>query len=383
MAQRILLVQNDWGGAKAVIGALAHATDSTFHVEWVGTCSEALEKIDGVAAMLVDLELPDSHGIDTFERLFRAAPKLPILILVEPHTEETAKVAVQRGAQDYVFTSRLDPYLLPKAISSMIKRAAYAEALFEEQERAQFTLNSIGDAVVSTGLSGQVSYLNAAAERLTGCSLKEAMGRPVESVLQIIDGTTRQPAHNPMTQAMQENKPGGLLPNCVLVRRDGTESAIEESVAPIHDHRGQVSGAVMVFHDVSVARALTLKMPHLAQHDSLTDLPNRVLLNDRLNEAVNLSSRHQRFLAILFLDLDHFKHINDSLGRIACDLLLQSVARRLLTCVRGSDTVSRQGGNEFVIVLWEVRHARDASVTAGKNWQRCASLTMSTATSCT
>jgi diguanylate cyclase (GGDEF)-like protein len=192
------------------------------------------------------------------------------------------------------------------------------------------------------------------------------MGRPLESVFEIIDATTRQRALNPMGQAIQENKAVALTPNCVLIRRDGTESAIEDSAAPIHDSRGAVTGAVMVFHDVSVARAMTLKMSYLAQHDSLTDLPNRVLLNDRVNEAIVLSSRHQRKFAILFLDIDHFKHINDSLGHLVGDLLLKSVARRLFTCVRSSDTVARQGGDEFVVVIWEVRHAQDAGVTATK-----------------
>jgi diguanylate cyclase (GGDEF)-like protein len=91
-----------------------------------------------------------------------------------------------------------------------------------------------------------------------------------------------------------------------------------------------------------------------------------MLLNDRLIEAINLSSRYQRKLAVLFLDLDRFKHINDSLGHVVGDRLLQSVARRLFTCVRSSDTVSRQGGDEFVVLLWEVRHAQDAALTATK-----------------
>jgi diguanylate cyclase (GGDEF)-like protein len=111
---------------------------------------------------------------------------------------------------------------------------------------------------------------------------------------------------------------------------------------------------------------MTLRMSYLAQHDSLTDLPNRVLMNDRLVEAIALSSRYQRKLAVLFVDLDRFKRINDSLGHVIGDRLLQSVARRLLTCVRSSDTVSRQGGDEFVILLWEERHPLDAAVTAQK-----------------
>ena len=366
MSQRILLIQDDAAAAKAILDALSNSIDESFQVQWVRRCSEGLERLAGTAAILVDLFLPDSRGIETFDRLFRVAPQIPILVLCTPQEEETAKLAVQCGAQDYLFKSRVDAYLLPKAVGSMIERAANSEALFEEKERAQVTLNSIGDAVMSTDISGQVTYLNAIAESLTGWSKDEAIGHPLEDVLRIVNGATREPAPNPMALAIRENKIVALTPNCILIRRDGVESAIEDSAAPIHDRRGQVTGAVMVFHDVSVARAMILKMSYLAQHDSLTDLPNRMLLNDRLTEAIALSSRHERKLAVLFLDLDRFKHINDSLGHIVGDRLLQSVGRRLFTCVRSSDTVSRQGGDEFVVLLWEVKHAPDAAVAAEK-----------------
>jgi diguanylate cyclase (GGDEF)-like protein/PAS domain S-box-containing protein len=366
MSQRILLIQDDPSAARGILDALSHSSGEAFEVEWVTNCAEGLEKLAGVAAILVDLSLPDSRGIETFDRLFHVAPQIPILILCSPQQEETAKLAVQCGAQDYLFKARLDAYLLPKAVASMIERAANAEALFAEKERAQVTLNSIGDAVMSIDVSGHVTYLNVIAEGLTGWSKDEAMGHPLEDVFHIVDGTTRETAPNPMAKAIRQNKTVALTPNCVLIRRNGEEAAIEDSAAPIHDRRGDVTGAVMVFHDVSVARAMTLKMSYLAQHDSLTDLPNRVLLNDRLNEAIALSSRHNRKLAVLFLDLDRFKHINDSVGHVVGDRLLQSVSRRLFTCVRSSDTVSRQGGDEFVILLWEVRHAQDAAITADK-----------------
>jgi diguanylate cyclase (GGDEF)-like protein/PAS domain S-box-containing protein len=368
MSQRILLIQDDATASGTIVRALTGDSDgdASFQVDWVRRCSEGVERVVGTKAILVDLFLPDTRGLETFERLYQAAPRIPILILTNPSDEAIAKLAVQGGAQDYLFKDRLDAYLLPKALRSMIERASYAEALFEEQERTQVTLNSIGDAVLSTDELGQITYLNAIAEDLTGWALKEAMGLPLESVFKIIDATTRLRSPNPMTAAIRQNKPVALTPNCVLIRRDGTESAIEDSVAPIHDRRGAVTGAVMVFHDVSAARAMTLKMSYLAQHDSLTDLPNRVLLNDRLHEAISLSGRYQRKLAILFLDLDHFKHINDSLGHLVGDLLLQSVSRRLFACVRSSDTVGRQGGDEFVVVLWEVRQAQDAGVTASK-----------------
>jgi PAS domain-containing protein len=154
----------------------------------------------------VDLFLPDSRGIETFDRLFNAAPQIPILVLSGSQDEEIAKSAVQRGAQDYLLKDRLDSYLLPKALGNMVERAANAEALFEEKERAQVTLNSIGDAVISTDVWGQVSYLNAVAERLTGWSLKEAAGHPLEEVFTIIDATTHESVANPMALAIRENK---------------------------------------------------------------------------------------------------------------------------------------------------------------------------------
>jgi len=372
--QNILLIQDDPSDAKAVRDALNSSADGSFKVEWIRACNEGLERLaregvqrgNRIAAILLDLFLPDSRGIETFDRLFNAAPQLPILILTGSQDEDIAKRAVQRGAQDYLLKSRLDSHLLPKALHSIIERARNAEALFDERERAQVTLNSIGDAVMSTDVWGQVTYLNTVAENLTGWSREEAAGHGLEEVFQIIDATTRKPLQSPMQVAIHENKTACLPPNCVLIRRDGHEAAIEDSTAPIHDRRGQITGAVMVFHDVSTARAQSLKLSYLAQHDSLTDLPNRTLLNDRLTQAISLAYRHRQKLALLFLDLDRFKHINDSLGHAVGDRLLQSVAQRLSACVRSSDTVSRQGGDEFVVLLSELTRAQDATVIADK-----------------
>ncbi len=374
MAQTILLIQDDPVDARIVREALLDSTDGAFKVEWVKLCSEGVERLTrecrhnahNIAAVLADLFLSDSTGIATFDRLFQVAPQVPILVISAAQDEEIAKLAVQRGAQDYLLKGRLDNYLLPKTVSSMIERAANAEALFDEKERAEVTLNSIGDAVISTDEWGQVTYLNAVAERLTGWSRAEAIGHPLEEVFHIIDATTREVAQNPMATAIRENKTVSLTPNCVLIRRDGVEAAIEDSAAPIHDRRGQVTGAVMVFHDVSMARAMSLRMSYLAQHDSLTDLPNRILFNDRLNQAMALADRQRKKLAVLFLDLDRFKHTNDTLGHAIGDRLLQSVAERLRECVRNSDTVSRQGGDEFVILLSQVTQAQDAEIIAKK-----------------
>jgi diguanylate cyclase (GGDEF)-like protein len=168
-----------------------------------------------------------------------------------------------------------------------------------------------------------------------------------------------------MTLAAQRNKVVEL-PSCILIRRDGSELSIEDSCAPIHDRHGKVAGAVMVFHDVSLAHGLTRQLAHQAAHDYLTDLPNRSLLSDRLTQALAAVHRHHTSLAILYLDVDRFKHINDSLGHAIGDRLLQSIASRLTACVRTSDTVSRQGGDEFVIVLIDITGPRDAAICAEK-----------------
>jgi diguanylate cyclase (GGDEF)-like protein/PAS domain S-box-containing protein len=374
--QNILLVQNDTVDAHAISDALINSSDGSFRVIWLRNCRDALhhladknlqgQSIEHVAAVLVDLCLPDSTGMETFDRLFRAAPQIPILILTAVQDEDIAKMAVQRGAHEYLLKDRLDAYLLPKAVGRMIERAATTEALFEEKERAQVTLNSIGDAVMSTDVAGNVTYLNIVAESLTGWSRQEAAGHPFQEVFRIIDSTTREEARNPIAFAVRANKTVSLTPNCVLIRRDGVESPIEDSAAPIHDRYGQITGAVIVFHDVSAARATTITMSYLAQHDSLTDLPNRALWNDKLGEAMAVAHRYRRQLAVLLLGVDRFKRINDSLGHMIGDRLLQSIAQRLVGCVRASDTVSRQGGDEFVILLPEMTDARDATVCADK-----------------
>ena len=245
-------------------------------------------------------------------------------------------------------------------------RAADDERRLSAAERAQLTLDSIGDAVITTDTAGNISYLNPVAESMTGWSQREATGRSLSEVLRLIDSQSREPALNPLAMAMLHNKTVGLSANCVLIRRDGHESAIEDTAAPIRDWGGRVIGAVIVFHDVGVARALSLRMSYLAQHDFLTELPNRMLLNDRLMQAIIAARRNAKSLAVLFMDVDRFKQVNDSLGHGVGDQLLQSIARRLVSSVRESDTVSRYGGDEFVVLLSEVAHAGDVVISARK-----------------
>src|SRR6202049_3644956 len=364
----LLLIEDDRAYAKLIRKMLTDPSVGPFQVEWVASLSSGLERLSkgGIGGILADLFLPDSQGMQTLDSLLLAAPCVPILVLSDPNDEGIASQAVTHGAQDYLPKSLLNHYTLSRVVRNMIDRKCADEALFAERERAQVTLNSIGDAVLCTDSSGNVTYLNIVAEKMTGWSLKEASGRPLADVFQIIDGVTRQPARNPMDMAVEQNKTVGLTANCILIRRDGHESAIEDSAAPIRDRDGHGTGAVIVFHDVSAARSMSLQMSHSAQHDFLTDLPNRMLLNDRLTHAIASARRYPQKLAVLFLDLDGFKHINDSLGHAIGDKLLKAIGERLLAGVRKSDTVCRLGGDEFVVVLSSIEHAEVAALSATK-----------------
>ena len=278
--------------------------------------------------------------------------------------ESLAGQALQEGAQDYLVKGHIEPHMLLRALRYAVERKIMEEALFVEKETAQVTLNCIGDAVICTDIAGNITFLNIVAERITGWARQEAAGRPMTEAFRILDATSRATIPNPMEMAVGNDRTVHLPLNCVLIRRDEFEIPIEDSVSPIHDREGRATGAVIVFRDVSAARAMTLQLAHSAEHDFLTGLPNRMLLNDRVNQAITLAPRHSKKVAVLFLDLDGFKHINDSLGHPIGDKLLQSIAKRLVDCVRSSDTVSRPGGDEFVVLLSEVGQSEDPAITA-------------------
>ena len=368
MEHYVLLIEDDPAIASVIQEALAGSRGGPFTIEWVRQLSDGIDLLEKkvITSVLLDLFLSDSQGIGTFVKLSVAVPYIPILVLGDLGEEEIAMEAVERGAYDYLLKNRLDSYSLTRALHSVTARKAAEDALFLEKERAQITLNSIGDAVITTDISGNITYLNQVAELMTGWSGKEASGRPFAEVFHIVDGDTREAVRDPMQLAVKQDQTVRLAPHCVLIRRDGWEAAIEDSTAPIHSRHGEVMGAVIVFHDVGEARTMALKMTRLAQHDLLTDLPNRLLLNDRITQAISLSRRQGKHLAVLFLDLDGFKQVNDTLGHENGDKLLRLVAKRTVACVRGSDTVSRLGGDEFVVLLPEVADAGDAAFTAEK-----------------
>jgi diguanylate cyclase (GGDEF)-like protein/PAS domain S-box-containing protein len=366
----VLLIAADADEAARVLGELGSVTEESFEVQWVTELSRGIERLrdGGVSAAVLDLNLSDSQGLETFNQLFEAAPDLPILILSEAGTEEIARQAVHLGAYDYLINEQADGYRLRRTVRTMIDRHAL-EAVRVENELATTTLNLIGEGILRTDADGNVTYLNRFAEKMTGWSRAEARGRPFADVLRLIDNISGASLDDAVAIALQADKTASGMTssiNCTLVRRDGEEFGIESRVAIIHDQDGNAVGAVVAFRDVSAARVASLEMSRVAQHDVLTNLPNRALFNDRLSQAISLAERQSKQLAVLFVDLDQFKRINDSLGHSVGDRLLRSVARRLVACVRRTDTVSRLGGDEFLILLSQIEHSEDAAITARK-----------------
>ena len=257
-------------------------------------------------------------------------------------------------------------------ITDITERKHMENELFEEKERMRLTLQSIGDAVLCTDANARVTYINPVAERMTGWSAFAAAGEHIDKVASLRVAGSLASDISPLCQALAQVRTLGPTPGVVLQRADGQQFDVKESASPITDRHGQVTGAVMVLHDVTESVAMAARLAHLAHYDALTNLPNRVLLQDRAAQALALVRRAGQQVAVLYLDLDGFKQINDTLGHDMGDLLLIEFARRLGAVVRQSDTVCRQGGDEFVALLPGLENVAQACVVARKILAICA-----------
>jgi diguanylate cyclase (GGDEF)-like protein/PAS domain S-box-containing protein len=239
-------------------------------------------------------------------------------------------------------------------LNDITERKRAEQAVFAEKERAEVTLQSIGDAVISTDALGRIDYMNPVAESLTGWSAAEGHGREIGKVLNLVTELDHEPLENPLLRALgrgEHRGDGGTADHSVLITRAGQEIAIQESAAPICDRQGRMIGAVIVFHDVTKERRLKRALAYQASHDALTGLINRREFDNRLHAAVQNAQRGQGSYALLYIDLDQFKVVNDTCGHQAGDRLLRDVTGLLQTRVRASDTIARLGGDEFGVLL--------------------------------
>ena len=233
-----------------------------------------------------------------------------------------------------------------------VSREREAEAaLAQQNELLRVTMLSIGDSVITTNAQGDVTWLNTVAERMTGWTTAEALGRPLGQVFHIVNEQTRMATENPVETCLKQGKIVGLANHTLLISRDGMEFGIEDSAAPIRDAQGVVLGVVLVFHDVTEQRRLSGEMSYRASHDELTGLVNRAEFESRLRRLLQKSHEDGSVHSLLYIDLDQFKLVNDACGHTAGDLLLQQTSRLMGDTVRARDTLARLGGDEFGVLL--------------------------------
>jgi diguanylate cyclase (GGDEF)-like protein/PAS domain S-box-containing protein len=239
--------------------------------------------------------------------------------------------------------------LIAGFVSRQTQRAE--NAIHREKEQAEVTLHSIADAVITTDADNRVRYLNPVAERLTGWSKTEAQGKRLAEIYHVQHEVTRKPVDHPALLDSLDGPVVGLEQNSLLIARDGREFAVEDSVAPIRSHDNRISGKVLVFRDVSHARDFARQLSWQANHDALTGLPNRRGFETELNRLLETARTLNKQHALLYIDLDQFKLVNDTCGHVAGDELLMQLAMTLQAKIRNSDTLARLGGDEFGVLL--------------------------------
>jgi diguanylate cyclase (GGDEF)-like protein/PAS domain S-box-containing protein len=231
------------------------------------------------------------------------------------------------------------------------ERKLYEDALFREKESAQITLQSIGDGVITTDAACNVEYINPVAEELTGWKVDDASGRPIDEIFRGFHEETCEPLENPLAVSIRRDRAIKSVRPTLLIRRDGNELYIESTASPIRDGKGVVTGGVLVFHDVSESRDLNRRLSYHASHDILTGLVNRREFENRVERALKSAKARETSYALLYLDLDQFKIVNDSCGHSAGDALLGQLGALLKSKIRWRDTLARLGGDEFGVLL--------------------------------
>jgi len=313
--------------------------------------------------VLLDVMLPEKSGKDVLKEILKIYPNQSIVMMTAYSTPERAGALVLDGAVDFVSKPfRADQ--LRQVCEIAVHRedfivsnqefAQRQEALYQEKERAQITLQSIADGVITANLEGLVEYMNPVAERLSGWSLAEAQGKPVNQILQLFDEDepSQRLIKNPVSVCLNTDAPIKGDRRATFRNREGRALRLDSMASPIRNRIGQLAGVVMVFRDVTEAYVMEQKLEYQAKHDILTGLTNRAAFEERLKQIL-LENRHKQLeFSLCYIDLDQFKVINDTCGHVAGDQLLRSIADIMMHKIRKThDTLARFGGDEFVLLL--------------------------------
>ncbi len=315
-------------------------------------------KADRPGCLLLDIRMPGMSGLELQQALASRQLRIPIIFITGHGDISLSVQAIKAGALDFIEKPFNDELLVNRVQGAMAydlrcrqKAKEREAALLLGDERAQETLHSIGDAIITTSISGTVEYLNPIAAQLTGWTAYEAYGRPLEQVFNIINEQSSEPIDLALDDCIKQGSPIRLEGDTLLVSRNGKPFAIEDSAAPILNSHGEPLGIVVIFKDVTEQRQKTKDLTHHATHDPLTGLVNRREFERRLERAITASKTNTTQHILCYIDLDNFKTVNDTAGHAAGDELLQQVVTLFMGKIRERDTLARLGGDEFALLL--------------------------------
>ncbi len=245
------------------------------------------------------------------------------------------------------------------------------KALYEEKEKAQVTLRSIGDAVLTTDKNGTIEYANPATEQLLELKVSDIVGKQHDEIIRVFDGSTRMPKDNPIAKCLKNKTPEILDEHSLIISHNDHDHVVDITVAPIREKNGEIKGCVLVAHDVTELHNMTRKLDYQATHDDLTGLINRREFEKRLSQSLDNARIDNQQHALVYMDMDNFKIVNDSCGHLAGDELLKQFCSIIKVHVRNTDTFARLGGDEFAILLTgcPIEHAKNIATEIQKQLQ--------------
>jgi diguanylate cyclase (GGDEF)-like protein/PAS domain S-box-containing protein len=361
----VLLIEDNPEEAELIRAMLAESRREAFGIEHVVRLQDGLGRLQAgpVDVVLLDFSLPDSSGLASFEHTREAAPHVPIVILTNLDDEELALTAVREGAQDYLVKRRVDSDLLLRSIRHAIQRMHAEKALWESEERYALAVNGANDGVWDWDLKGNTAYFSPRWKSMLGYR-EEEIGNDIDEWFSRVHSEDAVGLHKALEAHLEGQEPHFEHEHRMRCRDASSIWVLSRGLA-VRDGTGKPYRMAGSLTDISARKRAEEQLLHDALYDALTQLPNRALFLDHLGLAMEQARRRRNsVVAVLFIDLDRFKNINDSLGHSVGDELLVELAKRLTHFLRPGDTVARLGGDEFAVLLNDVRGPSDATRVA-------------------
>lgn len=358
---KVLLVDDDEDDFILTGHLLDLIKGSSYDLAWVSNYDEALESMLSGAyhIHLVDSHLGKRNGLDLIREVIAKGSQAPVILLTGQLDKEVDIEAMKIGVSDYLVKSEVNSPILERTIRYAIEHSVTQNALRSSEARFRSVIQNLSDIITILDDDSRITYISPSIERSSGFQFQEILKRKLTEFAHRDD----IPKLDSFIASIRENDQSASSIEWRTMDTDGSFYFVESVGTNLLDDP-HVLGIVITTRNITERKSLEAQLTHQAFHDPLTTLANRVLFRDRVEHALRRYKRQRSPLAVLFLDLDNFKNINDSLGHAAGDEVLQSVSERLLNCVRYGDTVARLGGDEFAILLEDTEQANNAVAIA-------------------